>query len=271
MVSSLTTKSSPSPLALIPPFLKLHTVVDIPMDPTISPQYLVQFHDGTTKSIPASKMASPIPKPRGSPSDSSHLLPPFLRLNSKITFEHKSQYHKGYLSKTPDGPFCFSYKSHINKQQPDWSVPLPNLTTNWHKLCMDRLLIPGHSTCSFLQDKAAKFGSAVLLLCECPRSLLSALAPTHPDRDTWLASFQEEKDNVKLQDTYEVLTLAQYQTYCKNGTPYAIPTMCVLTIKPDEMLRPHCAKARIVVLGNHEDCMWTKSEKYAPVLRPNTL
>jgi hypothetical protein len=55
------------------------------------------------------------------------------------------------------------------------------------------------------------------------------------------------------------------------GAPRAIPTMCVLTIKPDEMLRPHRAKARIVVLGNHEDCIWTKSEKYAPVLRPDTL
>jgi hypothetical protein len=47
--------------------------------------------------------------------------------------------------------------------------------------------------------------------------------------------------------------------------------MCVLTIKPDEMLRPHRAKARIVVLGNHEDRIWTKSDKYAPVLHSNTL
>jgi hypothetical protein len=25
------------------------------------------------------------------------LLPPFLRLNSKITYEHEGQYHKGFL------------------------------------------------------------------------------------------------------------------------------------------------------------------------------
>jgi len=185
------------------------TVVDIPMDPTISPQYLVQFDDGTTKSIPASKMASLIPRPGNSPSDSSHLLPPFLRLNSKITFEHKGQYHKGYLLKTPDGPFCFSYKSHINKKHPDWTVPLPNLTTNWHDLCMGGILIPGHSSGSFLRDQSANFVGAASLLCECPSSLLSSLAPTHPDRDTWLASFREEKDGINLQDTYDVLTLAQ--------------------------------------------------------------
>jgi hypothetical protein len=156
------------------------TIVDIPMDPTISPQYLVQFNDGTTKSIPASKMALLIPKPCNSPSNLSHLLPPFLCLNSKMTFEHKGQYHKGYLLKTPDGPFCFSYKSHNNKKQPDWSIPLPNLTTNWYELCMDRILIPGHSSCSFLRDKSANFVSTVLLLFECPRSLLSALASHTP-------------------------------------------------------------------------------------------
>ncbi len=210
------------------------TVVDIPMDPNLTPQYLVQFDDGTTKSFPASKMASLIPPPRPSSSDSSHLLPPFLRLNSKVTFEHEGRYHKGFLSKTPDGPYCFIYKSHINKKHPDWSVPLPNLTTNWQDLCMDGILIPGHSSGSFLRDpssasrdpSSASMVSAASLLRACPRSLLSALAPTHPDRDTWLASFREEKDGIKSQDTYDVLTLEQYRAYRAKGAPRAIPTMC---------------------------------------------
>jgi hypothetical protein len=47
--------------------------------------------------------------------------------------------------------------------------------------------------------------------------------------------------------------------------------MCVLTIKPDKMLHPHQAKARIVILGKHEDQIWTESETYAPVLCPDTL
>jgi hypothetical protein len=144
------------------------TVVNIPMDPSISLQYLVQFDDGTTKSFPASKMTSLIPKPHNSPSNSSHLLPPFLCLNSKITFEHKGQYHKGYLSKTPDSPYCFSYKSHINKKLPDWTVPLPSLTTNWQDLCMEGTFIPSHSSESFLQDQSANFVSAASLLRECP-------------------------------------------------------------------------------------------------------
>jgi hypothetical protein len=42
--------------------------------------------------------------------------------------------------------------------------------------------------------------------------------------------------------------------------------MCVLTIKKDENLHPLCAKSHIVVLANHEDCIWQKSKKIAPVL-----
>ena len=52
--------------------------MDIPMDPATSLQYVILFNDGTTESVPASKMASLIPKPADPTSDSSHLLPPFL-------------------------------------------------------------------------------------------------------------------------------------------------------------------------------------------------
>jgi hypothetical protein len=47
--------------------------------------------------------------------------------------------------------------------------------------------------------------------------------------------------------------------------------MCVLSIKKDKMFNPFCAKSRIVVLGNHKDRVWTKSEKYAPVLRSDSM
>ena len=47
--------------------------------------------------------------------------------------------------------------------------------------------------------------------------------------------------------------------------------MCVLTIKRDEHLNPLRAKSCIVVLGNHEDRSWSKSDKYAPVLCSNTM
>ncbi len=157
--------------------------MDIPLDPTTTPHYLIQFDNGMTSSIPDSKMQSLIPKPDIDMLESSHLLSSFLRLNSKITFEHEGQYHKGFLTQSSNEVYCFSYKSHINKKHPDWSVPLPNLTSKWHKLCLKGVLVPGHTTHSFVCKSMANFISTTNLIWECPRSLLAALVDKHPDRD----------------------------------------------------------------------------------------
>ena len=47
--------------------------------------------------------------------------------------------------------------------------------------------------------------------------------------------------------------------------------MCVLVVKPDKDEKPNRAKARIVVLGNFEDRLYEKSQKYAPVLKYSSL
>ena len=114
-------------------------------------------------------MSSLIPKPHVATSDSSHLLSLFLRVNSKITFKHDGQFHKGYLTKSPDGTYCFSYKSHVNKKHPDWSASLPNLTPTWHKLCSEGTLYPGHLISIFLWDNLQT------------SSALSASSGTAPD------------------------------------------------------------------------------------------
>jgi hypothetical protein len=86
-----------------------------------------------------------------------------------------------------------------------------------------------------------------------------------------MASFREEKSRIESQNTYIKINLEEYRALRTKGAPRAIPTMCVLSIKKDKMLNPLRAKSRIVILGNHEDCIWTKSEKYTPVLRPDTM
>jgi hypothetical protein len=252
------------------------TVIDMLLDPTTSPQYFIIFNDGTTRAFVASDMPSLIPKPTTVSSDSTHLLPFFLQPGCKITYEHKGQYHKGFLGHSQDGTFCFSFKSHINKKSEDWGVPLPNLTSALQDLCLDGILIPGHQSSSFQrphlpQAASVSHVSAIHLKCKCPRSLLTSLHPTHPDRNTWMASFHEEKSDIESQGTYVKINLAQYCTLCAKGAPKAIPTMCVLSIKKDEMLNPLHAKSRIVVLRNHEDRIWAKSDKYAPVLCSNTM
>jgi hypothetical protein len=136
------------------------TVMDIPIpddssgtgssDP--SPSYTILFGNGTSASIPLHDMESIIPKPPVDIdcSDSQDsLLPPFLRLNSKITYEYGGQYHKGFLGKT-DGIYRFLFKSHANKRKGEWGVNLPNLPTTWVDLCIEGILVPGHGFHSFL-------------------------------------------------------------------------------------------------------------------------
>ncbi len=224
------------------------TLMDIPLDPTTTPHYLIQFDNGTTSSIPALKMQSLIPKPNVDMLDSSHLQPLFLCLNLKITFEQEGQFHKGFLPQSSNGAYCFSYKSHINKKHPDWSIPLPNLMSNWHKLCLEGVLIPSHNTHSFVHESIANFVSTVNLIWERPHSLLTAHADKHPDCDIWMRSFWKEKDSIISMDTYDTITLAQYRALREKGAPRAIPSMCILTINPDKMMNPHCAKSCIIVL-----------------------
>ncbi len=101
--------------------------------------------------IPLSQMAMLIFPPPVDPSavnGTDSLLPPFLYLNSRITFKHKDQYHKGCL-RQQDGTHCFLFKSHVNKKKEDWGVPLPNLPLTWVDLCMEGILILGMSCIPF--------------------------------------------------------------------------------------------------------------------------
>ncbi|KAL7425490.1 hypothetical protein ACHAXH_000033, partial [Discostella pseudostelligera] len=85
--------------------------------------------------------------------------------------------------------------------------------------------------------------------------------PSNPDRDIWLASYNEEDASLKDVGTYEVITLEQYRQLRKEGAPRAIPSLCVLVIKTDEHGQPDRAKSRIVVLGHLENRSWGKHER----------
>jgi hypothetical protein len=75
------------------PFLSIS-----PTPPPIHQIYLTP--SSLTMVPPLSQMANLIPLPLVSLTaldTTESLLPPFLRLNPRITFEHDGQYHKGYL------------------------------------------------------------------------------------------------------------------------------------------------------------------------------
>jgi hypothetical protein len=263
-------------------FMDIHFLLDPSGDASI-PNYTILFEDGSTASIPLKQMAGIIPAPPINVDDSdsaASLLPPFLRVNSKIAFEHEGQYHKDFLRQC-NGIYRFVFKSHVNKRKEDWSVHLPNLLTTWMDLCIKGVLLPGHISHTFLRsptspqlstfDPVASFVSTLNLHKECPPTILKALADSHPNREVWHQSNEEEKSGLESLGTYCKLTLGKSQALCKKGAPHAIPTMCVLTIKRDENLLPQHAKSCIVVLGNHKDRVWSKSNKFAPVLWGDSL
>jgi hypothetical protein len=175
------------------------------------------------------------------------LLPPFLHLNSCITYEQDGQYHKGFLGQR-DGIYHFVFKSHVNKRREDWGVDLRNLPIDLVDLCVEGILVPGHVSHSYLHppvsllsstyDPVASLVSAVDLHNDCRPILIRALADTHPDRKIWLQSYYKEKWGVKSLGTFCKITLGEYRTLHKKGAQKAIPTMCVLTIKKDENLLP---------------------------------
>ena len=200
------------------------TVMDIPFplaplgDSSVQ-NYTVLFDNGTLASIPLETMATlilPLPVGLENSDAATSLLPPFLRLNSKITYEHEGQYHKGFLG-LRDGVYQFVYKSHVNNCKEDWSVPLPNLPSTWVDLCVEGILLPGHILHTFLClpvsqqqtkfDPVASFVSALNLHKECPPTLLKALADSHPDRAIWLESYKEEIGGLQALNTYKKITL----------------------------------------------------------------
>jgi hypothetical protein len=269
------------------------TVMDIPMlmAPSGSALYHVLFNNGTLASILFAEMESLIPAPplpSSSPTDSladssSSLLPPFLSVNSRITYEHNGTYHKGFLTQKPCGMYQFSFKTHVKKKSENWGVDLPNIPFNWVDLCTEGILVPGHVAHSFLRssspsiplastsawstfDPVANNVSAINLHWDCPPSLLQALVTSHPDREVWLQSYYKERKGIESLNTFKRPTLGKYQALCEKGAPKTILTMCVLTIKKDKQLMPLWAKSWIVVLGNRDSREWSKSNQFAPVL-----
>jgi hypothetical protein len=153
--------------------------------------------------------------------------------------------------------------------------------TKWVDLCVKDVLLPGHVAHLFICtpvfshllmfDLVASFVSALNLHHKCPPTLRKALADTHPDSEVWLQSYKEEKGALQSLNTYRKITLREYCALCKRSVLRAIPTKCILRIKRDKNFLPQCAKSQLVILGNYEDRLWSKSKKFALVLCGNLL
>jgi hypothetical protein len=241
--------------------------------------YVVHMDDGTTLEVDFAELAPPEHQQILSPSDAlpdpQQSLPVWLRHDSKVTMDARGAYHKGYIDYSPEHKFRFVVRKNQRSRKIDWFEPLPDFVQHWTTLVADDILLPGHGVISsFLKPNSsnnapsANFVSAKNLLSPCPPSLVKALHPSNPDRRVWLDSYNEEKGGLESLDVFERINKKTYLALKRSGrVGSALPSMCVLVVKPDKDGKPHRAKSRIVVLGNHEDRYWSKSQRYAPVLK----
>ena len=185
-----------------------------------------------------------------------------------------------YAARYRHGLSEVEYRQHARATKPEWTVPLPNFILNWPNLLAEDLLFPGHSfistflrpsslaTMNPLTSSSANFVSATGLQLPCPSSLKFALDSSNPDRFIWSQSYNEEKRGLENMDVFRRISKEEYHKLQKsNKVPTAILSMCVIVVKYDKYINPHRAKCRIVALGNFEDRYYSKSKRYAPVLK----
>ena len=211
----------------------------------------------------------------------------WLQRKSKVSMFKSGKYHKGFIIQASDGSHHFSCCRQLNSPAEVCGVDLPSFGTSWPCMSCDNIMLPSWNINIYSRlglfpssnpfDRsgeliAANHVSARTLRSECPKSLQEALANDLVDRATWLPSYIEEKEDLVDNQMFVRLTLKQYrELWLKKNVPQVIPSMCVFTVKKDEHGDPDCAKSRIVVLGNLEERMWEKSERYAPILQYSSL
>ena len=94
------------------------------------------------------------------------------------------------------------------------------------------------------------------------------LATTNKNCKIWGDAYDEEYNGLKDLDTFTKISEVEYQRLLKTygDKAAAIPTMNIFTVKIDKENNPVQDKSRIVVLGNHEKRIWSREDRYAPVL-----
>ena len=80
--------------------------------------------------------------------------------------------------------------------------------------------------------------------------------------------YNEEYDSLSDLEVFEEITMEEYQEYIKihGDKAKTIPSMNLFTAKEDKEGNPIGAKARIVILGNLGQRIWSREDCYAPVL-----
>jgi hypothetical protein len=98
-----------------------------------------------------------------------------------------------------------------------------------------------------------------------PGSVLKAFHHSNLDKPIWLESYKEEYDGLLSNDTFDIISEAEYQCLKQIHGVCAILSMYTFVVKHTNSV-PTRAKSCIVVLGNLEHRTWTKANCFSPVI-----
>ena len=125
-------------------------------------------------------------------------LPSLFQYGSKSTMYINGVFQKGYIKRQAEKTYRFSVRRGPRFPTELWGVPLHEFEQHLNELMMDETVFPGHNLVSpFLRPSISPHQPCTLFVYACslvydyPISLTSATYSDHPDRDTWLLSYQE--------------------------------------------------------------------------------
>ena len=160
-------------------------------------------------------------------------LPPWIKNNGKITIIVDGVARPGrlhladnllweFVQRDSRGSICFRYA-------------LRNLPSTWKTRILEGTILDDWPTDWSPNITGYKVSARDLQL-KVPNSFKQSMNKNHPDHSTWKASYREEYDSLKDQDTYTLITRETYRE--KYSHTNIIPTMSVQVIKPDEHGNP---------------------------------
>jgi hypothetical protein len=241
-------------------------VQSVPVEPTIV-NYQITFSDSPESlEVPLTRMTAldePVfPLVEADTHESSDetlpALPEWIKDDTHVTLLQDGHRRRGTITSTDRG---WIFQQRTASGRITYQSDMADLPVTWKERLSEGTFELGWQN----QTERAYHVSAKGLTLGVPASFQRSLRTDSPDRRIWLESYLEEAEGLKEQDTYYTISNKQYKDNYKHIQ--VIPSMCVQTVKNDEDGAADRAKSRIVALGNFEERIWNKSDKFAPVLR----